>query len=71
MGGSRLYLDHVGIWNLKDTEDVILNTIVGLSYPLLYGFQAAIEAKFEYDSGAVEGVEELDQTYKIRIGYAW
>jgi len=70
-GGSRLYLDHVGVWNLQDTEDVILNTIFGVSVPLLYGFQAAVEIKLEYDSGAVEGVEELDQTYKIRLGYAW
>jgi hypothetical protein len=70
-GGSRMYLDHVGVWNLKDTEDVLLNAIFGVSVPLIYGFQAAFEVKLEYDSGAVEGVEELDQTYKIRIGYAW
>jgi putative salt-induced outer membrane protein YdiY len=70
-GGSRMYLDHVGVWNLKDTEDVLLNTIFGVSVPLIYGFQAAFEVKLEYDSGAVEGVKELDQTYKIRIGYAW
>ena len=25
----------------------------------------------EYDSGAVEGVEELDETYNFRIGYSW
>ncbi len=70
-GGSRMYLDHVGVWNLKDTEDVLLNAIFGVSVPLLYGFQAALEVKLEYDSGAVEGVKELDQTYSIRIGYAW
>jgi putative salt-induced outer membrane protein YdiY len=70
-GGSRLYLDHVGVWNLQDTEDVLLNAIFGVSVPLIYGFQAAFEVKLEYDSGAVEGVKELDQTYKIRIGYAW
>jgi hypothetical protein len=70
-GGSRMYLDHVGVWNLKDTEDVLLNAIFGVSVPLLYGFQAAVEIKLEYDSGAVVGVKELDQTYKIRLGYAW
>lgn len=70
-GNSRLYLDHVGVWNLKDTEDIILNTIFGVSVPLLYGFQAAIEVKLEYDSGAVKDVKNLDQTYKIRLGYAW
>ena len=69
-GGSRLYLDHVGVWNLEETSDIILNTIFGISVPLIYGFQAMFEAKFEYDSGAVEGVKELDQTYKVRLGYA-
>ena len=70
-GGSRMYLDHVGVWNLEETSDVILNTIFGVSVPLIYGFQAAFEVKLEYDSGAVDGVKELDQTYKLRLGYAW
>jgi putative salt-induced outer membrane protein YdiY len=70
-GGSNMYLDHVGIWNLKDTSDLILNTRMGVTVPLIYGFQGGVEIKLEYDSGAVEGVKELDQTYKIRFGYAW
>jgi putative salt-induced outer membrane protein YdiY len=70
-GDSRLYLDHVGIWNLKDTTDVILNTIFGVAFPLLGSFEIAAEVKLEFDSGAVEDVEELDQTYGIRLGYAW
>jgi hypothetical protein len=70
-GDSRLYIDHVGLWNLKDTEDLILNTTFGLSFPLLGQLEAAAEVLLEYDSGAVEDVEELDQTYKLRIGYTW
>ena len=70
-GNSRLYLDHVGIWNLKDTTDVILNTTFGVAVPVLRRFEVAAEIKLEFDSGAVENVEELDQTYSIRIGYAW
>ena len=70
-GGSRTYIDHVGVWNLEETSDLILNTIFGISVPLIYGFQAALEVKLEYDSGAVDGVKELDQTYKLRLGYAW
>jgi hypothetical protein len=61
----------VGLWNLKDTEDLILNTTFGLSFPLLGSLEAAAEILLEYDSGAVEDVEELDQTYKLRIGYSW
>jgi len=70
-GDSRLYLDHVGIWNLQETSDVILNSTFGLSFPLLFNIEAAAEITLEYDSGAVEGVEDLDQTYRFRIGYTW
>jgi putative salt-induced outer membrane protein YdiY len=70
-GNSRLYLGHVGIWNLDETTDIILNTTIGLAFPLLYNFEAAAEILLEYDSGAVEGIEELDQTYSLRIGYTW
>jgi putative salt-induced outer membrane protein YdiY len=70
-GDSRLYLDHVGLWNLKETSDVILNTTFGVAFPLLRSLEIAAEVTLEFDSGAVEGVEELDQTYAIRLGYAW
>ena len=70
-GDSRMYIDHLGIWNLDETSDVILNTTFGLAFPLLFGFEAAAEVLLEYDSGAVAGVEELQETYKLRIGYGW
>jgi len=70
-GDSRLYVDHIGIWNLDETSDIILNTTFGLAFPLLFSIEAAAEIVLEYDSGAVEGVEELDQTYGFRIGYTW
>lgn len=70
-GGSSLYFDQLGIWNLKDTSDVIINSRFGLSYPLLWQLEAAAEILLEYDSGAVPGVDELDQTYNFRLGYTW
>ena len=70
-GDSRLYLEQSGIWNLRDTADIVLNTTFGLKFPLLGNLEAAAEIFLEYDTGAVEGVEELDQTYKLRIGYTW
>ena len=72
MGGdSRLYIDQIGIWNLDDTSDVIVNTTFGLAFPLLWNLEAAAEILWDYDSGAVEGVDDLDETYKVRIGYTW
>ena len=70
-GDSRIYLHQFGLWNLDNTSDVVVNTTLGLSFPLLFNFEAAAEILWEYDSGAVDGVEELDETYAIRIGYTW
>jgi putative salt-induced outer membrane protein YdiY len=70
-GKSALYFDQAGVWSLKDTSDVIVNSTFGLSFPLMWDLEAAAEMLFEYDSGAVENVDELDQTYKVRIGYTW
>ncbi|CAA0116457.1 Uncharacterised protein [Halioglobus japonicus] len=70
-GNSSLYFNQNGIWNLKDTSDVIVNSTFGLSYPLLWQIEAAVELLLEYDSGAVDDVDSLDQTYKFRLGYTW
>jgi hypothetical protein len=34
-GDSKLYIEQSGIWNLENTDDVVLNTTFGLSFPLL------------------------------------
>ncbi len=70
-GDSSLYFDQIGIWNLDETSDVIVNTTFGLSFPLLWSLEAAAEVLFDYDSGAVENVDELDQTYRFRVDYTW
>jgi hypothetical protein len=27
--------------------------------------------KYEYDGGAVDGVDDLDETYALKFGYTW
>ena len=68
---STLYLKHDGTQNLDETSDLILNTTIGIRFPLLHGFETAFEAEYEYDGGAVEGVDEVDKTYNWKIGYGW
>ncbi|MDH5173598.1 MAG: DUF481 domain-containing protein [Gammaproteobacteria bacterium] len=70
-GDSRIYFDHRGILSMEDTSDYILNTILGLAFPLLWSLEASAELQLDYDAGAVEGVDKLDQTYRFRIGYTW
>ena len=70
-GDSVLYIDHVGLWNLKDLDNIILDTTFGLSFPLLGDIEGAAEIVFNYDAGAVEDVDKLDETYRLRVGYSW
>lgn len=70
-GNSRLYLNQLGIWNLDETDDVIVNSSFGVAFPLLWNFEAAAEIVYEYDTGAVDDVDDLDEKYNIRLGYTW
>lgn len=70
-GDTRLYMDQIGIWNLQETSDVIVDTTFGVAIPFLWHLEAAAEVELNYDSGAVGDVDELDQTYRLRLGYTW
>ena len=70
-GGSSLYLKHVGIIDLQDAQQFILQTTAGLSFPLFFGLEGAAEVTVDYDGTAAEDKEELDQVYKFRVGYTW
>ncbi len=68
---TELYLNHKGIWDLDSLSDMVLDTRIGLKIPLMMNIQAAAEYSVEYDSGAVDGVDEIDQSLKVRFGYRW
>ena len=71
--GSKvaLYLRQANIVNLSSAEKSIYRTKVGLRFPLFLGLEAAAEASADYDGGAAEGKDKLDQALKFRIGYTW
>ena len=66
-----LYFRQVNIINLESAEKSIYRTKVGLRFPLFLGLEAAAEASADYDGGAPEGKEKLDETLKFRVGYTW
>jgi hypothetical protein len=68
---TELYLNSDGLVDYGDVDSVVANTTFGIGFPLLFGLKAAAEVKYEYDGGAVEGVDDLDQTYNFKLGYAW
>lgn len=68
---TEVYIEQVGVINFDEIDGVLVDTIVGIRLPLLYGFQTAFEAKFEYDGGAVGDIDEMDETYNFKLGYTW
>jgi hypothetical protein len=68
---TRLYLIHSGIMDVSDTSRAIINTTMGLGFPLFMGLEGAAEIRLDYDGGAAEGAENMDQTMSLRIGYSW
>ena len=71
ISSTELYLDQFGVLNFEDINGVLVDTIVGIKLPIFYGIQAALEAKYEYDGGAVDDVDKLDRTYNFKLGYSW
>jgi putative salt-induced outer membrane protein YdiY len=69
--GLEFYVYQDGVYNFSNADELIANTTIGLRFPLLYGVEAAAEALYEYDGGAVEGVDDTDETYKVKLGYRW
>lgn len=68
---AKLYLRHVGILDLQQTDQLILKTTLGLTFPLLLGLEGAAEFTYDYDGTAAADRDEVDQAYRFRIGYAW
>ena len=72
LGGEReLYLRHDGSLDVTNSDSLILNTALGVSVPVVGGFQVAAEIRYEYDGAAPEGIDDLDKTLNFRLGYSW
>ena len=68
---TQSYLNQVGVWNLEDNTDIVINTRIGITVPLLSKIALNVELKLDYDTGTPAGIEELDQTFKFGLGYYW
>lgn len=68
---TELYVHTDGVINFNHPDQQLVNTTFGIGLPVIFGFKAAAEVKYEYDGGAVEGVDDLDETYNLKFGYSW
>lgn len=68
---TEFYVQADGVVNFTHPENHLANASIGIKLPVLYGLQAGAEIRYEYNGGAVEGVDELDESYNVRLGYSW
>ncbi len=66
-----LYADQVGVLNFDEFDELLVDTRVGVSFPTVMGVKASLEVIYEYDGGAVDGVDDTDETYNFKLGYEW
>ncbi len=69
--GTTLYFFHDTTINFDELDEPLSNTTVGLRMPLIYGFETAFEARYEFNGTAPEDAQRTDETYTFSIGYAW
>ncbi len=69
--GTTLYLFHDTTINFDSWDEPLSNTTLGLRMPLIFGFETAFEARYEYNGSAPDEVDTTDETYTFSIGYAW
>ena len=68
---TEFYVHADGIINFSHLERQLVNTTIGIGLPIVYGLTAGAEIKYEYNGGAVQDVDKLDETYQLRFGYSW
>ena len=69
--GIQLYHRQTGRFQIDEVDNVLLDTWTGLRFPLYAGVQASAEVQADYDGGAPSNVDEVDTTYRLKLGYQW
>ena len=69
--GSKIYLHHMGIWNVTEQADAKIHTTVGINFDLIKGLLTSAEYVYDWDNKATKGVDKVDQSLNMRVGYHW
>ena len=70
-GSTETEIQQLGLWNLTNTRDLSLYTLVTVTYPLTHRLGLVGRLVFDYDSGVPQELERLDNTFKLGISYTW
>jgi len=70
-GSTETEIQQLGLWNLTNTSDLSIYTLLTATYPLTNRLGLVGRLVFDYDSGVPDDVEKLDNTFKLGISYTW
>ena len=70
-GSTETEIQQLGLWNLTNTSDLTLYTLLTATYPLTNRLGLVGRVVFDYDSGVPDDVEKLDNTFKLGLSYTW
>lgn len=70
-GSTETEIQQLGLWNLTNTSDLTLYTLLTATYPLTNRLGLVGRLVFDYDSGVPDDVEKLDNTFKLGLSYTW
>ncbi len=65
------YTDLDGTMAIDSSNRLLGKAWIGLRIPVSHGLVTSAEMKLEYDSDPAEGANRTDQTFRIKLGYAW
>jgi hypothetical protein len=65
------YTDLDGTMAIDSSNRLLGKAWIGLRIPVSHGLVTSAEVKLEYDSEPADGANKTDQTFRIKLGYAW
>lgn len=70
-GVLQAYHDHEILVPGDDINAFLVDTRTGLRVPIKKGLVVSGEIQFDWDNDPVEGTQEEDTTYAVKVGYEW
>jgi putative salt-induced outer membrane protein YdiY len=68
---AQFFHTHTGIWNLKESGRVIIQTKTGFRLPIADNFNTTFQLDLDWDSETPSDAKQLDAKYRVTAGYNW
>ena len=69
--GIKFFHKHNGLWDLKITDNVNVNSQTGFKVPIVKRLNAFVQVNADWDSEPGAGKDDTDLIYLFSVGYQW